>query len=122
MYENEDYLNDKKVDNTEMQRKFLFSKPVVLYKIKLDEILGDDTIAIKVEFLGLDRTTKYTVQDPFNGGKIFKRKYSYMHILQFSSFIDMSLNLLKIIEKVIDIFRNGLGSAYLNTSYIYNLH
>ena len=81
MYENEDYLNDKKVDNTEMQRKFLFSKPVVLYKVKLDEIFGDDTIAIKVEFLGLDRTTKISIQDPFNGGQIFKRKYPFPPIL-----------------------------------------
>ena len=90
MYENEDFLNDKKVDNTEMQRKFLFSKPVVLHRIKLDEILGDDIIAMKVEFLGLDRTTKISIQDPFHGGQIFKRMYLFCILIIQQIFIYVS--------------------------------
>ena len=46
---------------------------MVVYKIKFDEINGDASIAMKVEFLGMNRETKQQQQHPFDGGKIFSR-------------------------------------------------
>ena len=44
-----------------------------MYKIKLDEIIGESTLVMNVEFLGIDRKTKQSQQHPFNGGNILKR-------------------------------------------------
>ena len=110
MYENDDFLNDKKAGNTDMQRKFLFSKPVVLHKIKLDEILGDETIAIKIEFLGIDRSTKISIQDPFNGGYIFKRKFSsYLVPLFIFSTLGMTWQEPSLTDFSNEVFTDSLG-------------
>ena len=110
MYENDNFLIDKKAGNTDMQRKFLFSKPVVLHKMKLDEILGDETIAIKIEFLGIDRSTKISIQDPFNGGYIFKRKYSsYLVPLFIFSTLGMAWQEPSLTDFSNEVFTDSLG-------------
>lgn len=75
MFESDDYIANKITDNSEtyIRRKFFFPRPLVLYKIKFDEVIGDSTIIMKVELLGIDRETKQNHQHPFNGGNIFKR-------------------------------------------------
>ena len=44
-----------------------------MYKIKFDEIIGDSTLIMNIEFLGIDRETKQSHQHHSKGGKIFKR-------------------------------------------------
>ena len=41
--------------------------------MKLDEIHGERTIIMNVEFLGMNRETKQNQVHPFKGGKIFRR-------------------------------------------------
>ena len=60
---------------TEISRIYFFSKPVVVFKIKLYDIIGDDNLDLKVDFLGLDRSTKQSIQHPFKGGSVFKSMF-----------------------------------------------
>ena len=77
IFESDEYISNKIADSSEVfiQRKIFFPRPLVVYKIKFDEIIGENTLHMNVEFLGIDRETKQNQFHPFNGngGKIFKR-------------------------------------------------
>ena len=75
IFESDEFIANKIDDNSAsfIQRKILFPRPVVVYKIKFDELIGASTLAMNVEFLGMDRETKQSQIHPFIGGKIFKR-------------------------------------------------
>ena len=75
MFESDEYIDYQIADNSKVfiQRKFFFPRPIVVYKIKLDEIMGESILIMNVEFLGIDRITKQNQQHPFSEGKIFKR-------------------------------------------------
>ena len=75
MFESDDFIANQLSDDSInfIQRKIFFQNPIVVYKIKLDEIIGESTLVMNVEFLGIDRNTKQSQQHPFNGGKILKR-------------------------------------------------
>ena len=76
MYDSEAYLAKKKSDGeSKLQRTFFFGKPTLVHKIKLSDITGSNLIAMKVEFLGLDRQEKILSQKPFEGGNVFKSQY-----------------------------------------------
>ena len=71
MFENENYTETANIYFT---RKFYFPEPLVTTRVLLDDFLSTRVFAIKIEFLGIDRKTKHAVQDPFNGGDVFKSK------------------------------------------------
>ena len=78
MYESQDFFDDKITKATTLTRTFYFSNPTAVHKLKLDNIEGSvdvqDYLTFKVEFLGLDRTRRNQIGDPFSGGTVFKRK------------------------------------------------
>ena len=55
-----------------IRRTFFFKKPTVVYKLKIHEIHGAAMIAMKIEFLGMDRTAKQSIWNPFQGESVFK--------------------------------------------------
>ena len=70
MFEGDSYPSS----NVTISRTFYFPRPMVTTKVKLDNIKGAETIAIKIEFLGIDTETKHKVQAPFSGGTVFASK------------------------------------------------
>ena len=78
MYESQDFLDGKITEATTLTRTFYFSNPTAVHKLKLDNIEGSpnvqDYLTFKVEFLGLDRTRRNKIGDPFSGGTVFKSK------------------------------------------------
>ena len=59
-------------------RTFPFHEPLVTTKVMLDEFQSERVLAIKIEFLGIERNTKHTILDPFNGGEVFKSKSGHV--------------------------------------------
>ena len=67
------YKSEKVQNDGFIKRTFYFPQPLVTTKVRLDEMKGTDVVAIRIEFLGLDRTTKHKMQHPFKDGTVFKR-------------------------------------------------
>ena len=72
MYESTEFFDEKTADGTNIRRTFFFKKPTVVYKLKIHEIHGAAMIAMKIEFLGMDRTAKQNIWNPFQGESVFK--------------------------------------------------
>ena len=79
MFESDDYLDSAKETFT---RRFYFPSPLVTMHVLLDKIKSAHVLAIKIEFLGMDRETKHSLQQPFTGGTVTGSKASvYLDIM-----------------------------------------
>ena len=83
IYESQEFMDNKKLSATTIQRTFYFSNPIVLTKLKMDEIIGDGKIVMKVEFLGIDKNRKDSFQNPFSGGNLNISKFNYEMLIKF---------------------------------------
>ena len=73
MFESDGYLNTA---NETFTRRFYFPEPLVTMAVMMDNIESAHVMAIKIEFLGMDRETKHSVQQPFAGGTVTGSKDS----------------------------------------------
>ena len=67
MFESDDYLETA---NDTFTRTFYFPEPLVTMRVRLDNIESKEILAMRIELLGMDRQTKHSVQEPFQGGTV----------------------------------------------------
>ena len=77
MYEGSVYPSS----NETITRLFHFPQPLVTTRVRLDQMIGAPTIALKIELLGMDTATKHRQQQPFSGGTVFTSELSQLDIL-----------------------------------------
>jgi hypothetical protein len=84
MFESDDYLETA---NDTFTRTFYFPEPLVTMKVRLDGFDSSPVMAMRIEFLGIDREIKHSVQDPFNGGTVIGSKDTQVEMILLRNFL-----------------------------------
>ena len=78
MFESDDYLETA---NDTFTRTYYFPEPLVTMKVRLDDFDSSTVLAMRIEFLGIDREIKHSVQDPFKGGTVTGSKDTHLEMI-----------------------------------------